>query len=159
MVAANLANLEQGGDHQSEKSKVVIKSLVKIKDAAENRHQNKPAPPGYGGAGSSGLWEDRRLSRHYRRTPRGGSNQRGVFRFRVCVRGESPAANVSKRRGSPVRVPMARNRVRLETAQVALPAAAVDFGIAVERLGPFLSSHTQCLCAGNRTGVLLRLVC
>ncbi|GIS87585.1 MAG: hypothetical protein CM1200mP18_02950 [Gammaproteobacteria bacterium] len=29
----------------------------------------------------------------------------------------------------------------------------------IERFGPFLSSHTQCLCAGNRTGVLLRLVC
>ena len=35
MVAADLANLEQGGDHQSEKRKVVIKSLVKIKDAAK----------------------------------------------------------------------------------------------------------------------------
>ena len=48
MVAADLANLELG-DNQHTKEDSLIKP-PSIKDAAENRHQNKPAPPGYGGA-------------------------------------------------------------------------------------------------------------
>jgi hypothetical protein len=87
MVAADLANLDQGRP-----GKVLIKTF-KIKKAAKKLKvgrdtviraspigdlkpvtQDKPAPPCCvtGDAGSSGLWEDRRLSRPYRRTPREG---------------------------------------------------------------------------------------